>query len=377
MTPIPHVIHLVISLAPGGLERLVVDWTNARNKRHPGSTLICCLDERGALASQVESNAVVCLGATRSRKPFDVVAVRNLRQLLSTLPSMTPTLTTQQPNNSTTVLHSHNAAAWQYGVLACLGKSIRHVHTEHGTNPHGKGLINRLRNAWLWRCTSEVVAVADPVAESLSQVQGVPGNRIRVIPNGIETVCRTREQGNEVRVKHGIPAGATVIGSVGRLAHVKGHDRLISAFSRMTTHNLILLLVGDGPERTNLERQARELRLSDRVIFAGYQANPWPYYSAMDLFILPSRSEGLSISLLEAMAAGTPVAVTDVGENRVVLDKGQAGTLLQGDEAEWAAALTALLTDPLRDERVAAAKNRVNSRYSLESTLDGYERLYS
>lgn len=419
--PCPHVIHLAISLDHGGLERLVVDWTNARNRQHPGSTMICCLDKPGELTGQVEGGIVMCLEAVRSRRPFDLDAVRRLRRMLtppgsqagetpapqqgrsfdpslksdsssqalpkvwggcphppcaSQVPPGSQASETPAPQQARTVLHTHNAAAWQYGVLACLGTGIRHVHTEHGTNPHSGGLVNRLRNALLWRMTDEIVVVAETVAEHVSRGVGIPRNRLKVIPNGIWAAGgREQEAGSRKRRELGIPAGARVIGSVGRLAQVKGFDRLLNAFSRMSCEPT-LLLVGDGPERATLEQQARDLGIVDRVIFAGYQADPWPCYAAMDLFVLPSHSEGLSISLLEAMSAGIPVAVTDVGENRAILDKGALGLILPEDEGQWPALLSDLLFDPTTPQRVAAAQERVRSRYSLKATLAGYEGLY-
>ena len=369
----PKVIHLVISLAPGGLERLVVDWTNARNQRFPGSTSICCLDSLGDLASQVEGGAVCCVNATRSRWPFDSTAVRRIResmcgQRISVVGDQSPRV----------ILHSHNAAAWQYGVIACLGTRVRHIHTEHGTNPHYAGFVNHLRNAWLWRLTPGIAAVAGTVADALADKQGIPRGRISVIPNGI-AVRPEQEFGREtraVRAQLGLPFATRVLGSVGRLSHVKGYDRLITAFSQADA-GWRLLLVGDGPERGALVRQATELGIADRVIFAGYQADPYPYYDAFDVFVLPSRSEGLSISLLEAMAAGVPVAVTDAGANREVIDGGKSGTMLPEDEGAWAVKLEGVLNDTAGTQaKAAAARTRVHDHYSQETTLDNYEQLY-
>jgi glycosyltransferase involved in cell wall biosynthesis len=369
----PKVIHLVISLAPGGLERLVVDWTNARNKRFPGSTSICCLDSLGDLASQVDGKAVCCVNANRARWPFDGAAVRRIRGVIRQISNAEP----GNPQERI-VLHSHNAAAWQYGVIACFATRVRHIHTEHGTNPHYAGVVNHLRNAWLWRLTPGIAAVAGPVADALADKQSIPRGRISVIPNGI-AVRPEEEPGHRdsaVRAQLGLQPSDRVLGSVGRLSHVKGYDRLITAFNK-TPSGWILLLVGDGPERDALVRQATELGLVDRVIFAGYQANPRPYYRALDMFVLPSRSEGLSISLLEAMAAGVPVAVTDAGSNREVIDDGKFGTMLPEDEGAWAVKLEGVLNDTTGTQsKAAAARTRVHDTYSQETTLDKYEQLY-
>ena len=377
-----NVIHVVISLAPGGLERLVVDWTNARNHQQPGSTRICCLDERGALAGQVaeskgqgaEGNppggAVVCVDAHRSRWPFDLAAVRRI-QTLSTRGSV----------------HAHNLAAWQYAVLAKISRNpFRLIYTQHGANVHNLGLRDRVRARLLACFTDEIVAVSDATAESMSAKLWIARKRIRVIANGV----RAQNQP--------IPAGARgnpiVIGSVGRLAQVKGYDRLIRAFAafirlplppdspsslpHLRVADATLLLVGDGPERGALERQAQQLGVADRVTFAGYQANPTPILARMDLFVLPSRSEGMSVALLEAMAAGIPVAATEAGANREILNDGACGTMLTDDESQWASLMRATLQDQgATAAKAEAARQRVQEHYSLQTTLTGYERLYA
>jgi glycosyltransferase involved in cell wall biosynthesis len=308
---------------------------------------------------------------------------------------------------------------------------------------HNMSLRDRIRARLLACFTSEIVAVSKATAEVMARNMWVKRARIKVVVNGVAVSEQEREaQGGSrrprwlidgvdsrivrrdaechlavpplasrvgsataFRIKCGIPADARVIGTVGRLAHVKGTDRLIAAFaaipqqlsscqvaqllsdnpeisppsatqqpSNLTTY---LLLVGDGPERVNLERQARELGVADRVIFAGYQADPAPCLAAMDVFVLPSRSEGVSVALLEAMAAGIPVAVTDVGANREVIEEGQCGVILPEDERQWPEIVAAMLMGPEANAlKARAARERVRTHYSLETTLDGYESLY-
>ena len=495
----PSVLHLVISLAPGGLERLVVDWTNARNRRLPGSTWIVCLDELGAMAGQVENGEVMCVQAKRNRFPWDHAAVRRIVNLFRTPHSALP---------ASPVLHAHNLAAWQYAVLTKIywkrmrtlniehstlnverggAKApdrsqldvecsmfnvqrsnslppLRLIYTQHGANVHNMRLRDRIRARLLACFTDEIVAVSEATAAVMAKTMWLSRHRIKVIANGVavgkpSTQCEApvvtavsavqspvgREDAagtaatTEERLlrskdtlsgrgKIGIPADAFVMGSVGRLAHVKGQDRLIAAFAELgrsqTTDSTeekkfeqkpakaakgeilfpagggeensssrasrasvqissaawfeyFLLFVGDGPERANLERQAMDLGIADRVIFGGYQADPAPYLAAMDLFVLPSRSEGVSVALLEAMANGVPVAVTDVGANREVVDDGRCGVILPEDETQWPEAITALITDTeAATQRTQAAQQRVRACYSLDATLDGYERLY-
>lgn len=397
----PTVIHLVISLAHGGLEQLVVNWTNKRNRRRPGSTFICCLDEPGELADQVEGNAVFCVDAKRERFPWDVFAVRRLHRLL-----MATSDANQHPAFRIQIVHSHNLAAQQYALPATLGTNVKHVYTQHGANIHNQGFKDRLRSRMLSWFTDRIVAVSDSTAETMAGKQKIPRDTTTVIPNGVSPhPAYSREEIDALRKKLGIPENAFTIGSVGRLAHVKGYDRLLRAFASVVrdqisgevqkqTFNIqhptsnverekastpMLLLVGDGPEREALETQAKNLGLRDHVIFAGYQREPREFLEIMDLFVLPSRSEGLSIALLEAMAADCVVMVTDVGENREVIDNGNAGFLLPNDDAEWAAVIRRQMTEGGRrtaKEKAERGKRRVEERFSLEATLEAYETVY-
>ncbi len=425
MVSFPKVLHLVISLAPGGLERLVVDWTNVRNRRMPGSTRIGCLDELGELVGQVEGcgeeGVVFCVNAKRSRWPFDSTAVRFIRYQF-----LTPDSRLLAPN----VIHAHNMAAWQYAVLAKVsGQTISSpvcvVYTQHGANVHNLNLRDRIRARILAFFTDEIVAVSSATADGMAARFWIPRRRIRVVVNGVavgettdhrsQTIdCRPqvadpRGPPEEVKAPPALrsavcglrsavsfPAGALVIGTVGRLAQVKGHDRLIAAFAEVKqlwgkesfihqspitnsyASGVFLLLVGDGHERAALEKQAHDLGVSEQVIFAGYQADPQPFYAMMDLFVLPSRSEGVSVALLEAMASGVPVAVTDVGANREVVEDGKCGVILPDDEAQWGGVFAGIFKDHEgRQRRRAAAVSRVRSHYSLEVTLEGYEKLYA
>jgi glycosyltransferase involved in cell wall biosynthesis len=175
-----------------------------------------------------------------------------------------------------------------------------------------------------------------------------------------------------------------VIGCVGRLAEVKGQDRLIEAFAAAFAGEpgVVLQLVGDGPSRESLEALVQRLGLAGRVVFMGFRADARALMGAMDLVVLPSRSEGLSVALLEAMAEGVPVAATAVGDNACVLDEGRCGILLPVDETRWPEALAAVVKELRADEgvwreRVDAARARVRDVYSLERTVKAYESLYA
>jgi glycosyltransferase involved in cell wall biosynthesis len=212
---------------------------------------------------------------------------------------------------------------------------------------------------------------------------GVARERVAVIRNGVSAhpPCSAAEL-DALRRELRVTLPAFVIGSVGRLARVKGYDRLLDAVAGMDAPEGTpwrLLLVGDGPERGALQDQARRLGIGERVIFAGYRPDARQCLELMDLFVLASRSEGVPLGLLEAMASGRPVRVTDAGDCRTVIDDGRAGFLWPPEEDEWPRTLAWHLTPEGAAqgvEKAARARQSVADRYSVEACLNAYEEIY-
>lgn len=379
---VPWVTHVLISLDHGGLERQVLAWARERNRLHPDSTSVLCLDHIGNLADAASGLHVVCVRANRRRFPWDCGAVERIRIHLRE----------EGRRGGTVITNTHNLAAWQYGVLAARGTGVRVVHTHHGANLHDWSWMNRQRTRWLARHSDAIVAVSDETARVLSSMFAVPAGAIRVVANGIDVDHYHHFAKDEERVRLrqelGIPAHVPVIGTVGRLAYVKGPDRLLRAFAELkrtaTTSALLdthLLLVGDGPMRDDLEQQVLDSGVDPmHVHIVGFQPDPRPFLAAMDLFVLPSRSEGLPLALLEAMAMGLPCMATDVGANASLLKDG-VGHLLDEDEASWPANCAAVLQvvgggvgGGLGGNQVAS--NRVYRDFSVNVSTRAYNSLY-
>ncbi len=373
MNAVPKVAHVVISLQHGGLEQCAVQWCHVRNRMHPGSTAIVCLSEPGPLSETINDVTVFSLGANRSQFPWDRSAVIRFREIIAA--------------RDIEVLHSHNTAARQYASLACRKGRPRHVYTDHGSNIYLCGIPNRIRLAFMKRRTNAIVAVSSEAAEALARAEHIPTDDIRIIRNGV-TMKDTAPPGTQtrdaIRKQWGIPREAFVTGYVGRLSHEKGVDRLITSFAalpdlRPPSSDLRLVLVGDGPMRGKLEQLVRDLDISEHVIFLGAQSNARALMPGFDLFVLPSRSEGLPLALLEAMAESVPVATTNVGECASVLDGGRLGDVLPDDDSEWPGSLTHLIAKVRSGSKKTSTSNarrRVKDNYSIEHTIDQYETLY-
>jgi glycosyltransferase involved in cell wall biosynthesis len=231
------------------------------------------------------------------------------------------------------------------------------------------------------RSMRRVVAVSDGVKKDLAN-KGVKTNRIQVIHNGIETQKNyLKTDSAELRKTFSVSEGDFVIGSVGRLAEVKGHSFLIEAMPSILREipNCKLLLAGEGPLRSKLEELINHLTLADKVKLLGYTADIDGFLALIDLFVLPSFSEGLPIALLEAMAFGKPFAVSAVGGILEVIDKSTMSMVISPGNSE---SIATVLKDIIRN---ADVRNRLahvgpellKDKFSMSTMVEGYRSMYN
>lgn len=231
---------------------------------------------------------------------------------------------------------------------------------------------------WTLRRPDHVVTVCKPFAAHLAR-RGANPAHLSVISNAIEskpppdhdTLQRLREQMN-------LRADDRVILAIGRLSPEKGHRHLIQAFGQLPSAAAArahLVIVGDGPERANLEQQSAPLR--DRVHFAGHQQDVWPYYFIADVFALPSLTEGSPLVLFEALAANAAIVSTRVGGVPETITDGQSGLLVApGDPAALAAAISRVLQDESLREKLRSGATQASARYTPEQYRQRLAKLY-
>jgi glycosyltransferase involved in cell wall biosynthesis len=269
-------------------------------------------------------------------------------------------------------------------MLAATGiRFARIVNTRHGM-----GIARpRSRREWLYRRalrgTDYVVAVCEAARTRYASQQPRTRARLLAVPNGIR-IDRFAEASASTRARLAstldLGADARVAGTVGRLDPVKDQAMLLRAFSRV--HEVLpraaLLLIGDGALRGELETLAGSLGIGARVRFLGDRDDVPDLLGGLDLFVLPSRSEGYSIALLEACASGLPIVATDVGGNREIVEDRCNGRLVPaGDERAFAEAMRELLDDPVRASRLGrAGREWAKAQASLQAMAERYQRLY-
>jgi glycosyltransferase involved in cell wall biosynthesis len=234
-----------------------------------------------------------------------------------------------------------------------------------------------------YRAARRIVAVSHFVEQSVVN-SGMPAASVEVIYDGVEIPPEISSADRErARSQLAIPQGNFSIGSVAALVPEKGHAILLRAFAKLreTFPGCVLLLCGEGRERANLQRLARELQVFDAVNFLGHVANLTEIFAAMDVFAFPSHEEPLGSALLAAMAHGLPAVAIARGGIPEVIENGKNGLLVSGlDPNGFALALTDLLERPEEAERLAkAALETISSRFSaghmVEATIRLYERI--
>lgn len=278
-------------------------------------------------------------------------------------------------------LHCHEFAMNSYGAILSRMTGIPGVATVHGKNYYGDKLQRRL----LYRFASrqlEMVAVSADIADYLVLRVGVKRDRIHIIANGIETERHafSSEVRKKARQELGIGDDECLIGAVGNLYEVKGHRYLVEAFSGIQDRvaNARLVIAGRGREEAALLDLIRRSGLQDRVSLLGFREDVPALLQAMDIFVMPSISEGLPLSVLEAMASRTPVIATSVGGLPQLIDHGKTGLLVPSRDAVALrqALLSFLEKQSLMENIARRAESMVRGKYSIASMIFAYEELY-
>ena len=237
-------------------------------------------------------------------------------------------------------------------------------------------LWEKVRNRW----TDLVIANCQAVASVCSQVEGIDPDRLRVVYNGVALPEENGAAG-QIRRRLGLGKADLLLGNVANLRPIKNQALLLKAFRLVARRlsNVHLAILGEGPERSNLEDLRQKLGLQDRVSFMGLRADAHQIYGAMDLYVQSSASEGLPNSVLEAMSHGVPVVATAVGGTPEAVVSGATGLVVRpGSPQALAEAMLRVLTDQrVRREMGARGRQRVVECFLLSRMVRDYENIYA
>ncbi len=252
------------------------------------------------------------------------------------------------------------------------------VHGEHGTlqlKPY-QARIQRLA----WGRVDQLLSVSSRLAERMAAGTGFSLERVRVIRNGVDLSRFGTIDRDVARRELGLDETTLVVGTAGRLVPVKDQRMLVGAVAELTNRHrqVIALIAGEGPLLGDLQAQAAALGLGERVRFLGHRPDLERIFAAMDIFVLSSISEGLSNTILEAMASGLPVVATRVGGADELVVDGVTGLLVPPRSAEALAdAIDQIASDPSgRKSMARSARRRAYDEFAIERMMQNYAALY-
>jgi len=353
-----RVVHFINNLPVGGAERFLVELASAQARSGCDPVLVPLAEPIPLAAAARERGITVHpLGRSRLNDP------RLLGDAWRALRTLRPA-----------VVHTHLFYADVFGRSAArLARVAAIVSTEHSTE---RDAMQR-RRIWAMRATARfahrIVAVSAPVRDAAAARLGLDAGRIDIIPNGVD-LAAIAGAAPLARAELGFAADAILVGCVGRLVESKGYDAVLEAVARVDAPALAVVVAGDGPDRARLEACAARLGLGSRVRFIGFRDDIARLLRTLDIFALPSRFEGHSIALLEALAAGCACIVSDLPELTTVAGAA-ALAVPPGDAAAVAAALRALV-DPQRRRAAAAAAPAAAAPYGIDGVAARYARVY-
>jgi len=254
------------------------------------------------------------------------------------------------------------------------------ISSQRSLNPAGFHAAARAVR-WTRRFSDTVVAVSSAVRDEVLSTERTQPAKVIVIRNGVDTTLFEPLDGSAMRRELGLPEQALVVGGVGRLAPVKGFEHLIAATAIAIERGIDVetILVGDGPQRFQLEGYAAELGISDHVHFLGMRRDLPALYAAMDVFALPSVQEGSPNALMEAMACGKPVIASPVGGVPEIVEDRVTGLLVAAAQPErWADAIERLDGSfRLRRELGGKARAFALEALDIELTVAAHADLYT
>jgi sugar transferase (PEP-CTERM/EpsH1 system associated) len=370
---VPVVAHVVYRMDTGGMENGLVNIVNRmppERYRH----VIVSLTATGEFGRRIARDdvAIVNLGEGPGHSYGRYVRLwRVLKRL------------------GPAIVHTRNLPTLEAQIPAALLGGVKRVHGEHGRDVHdlhGSSRKYKLLRRAVDPLIHRYIAVSSDLEQWLTEGLGIAAGRVRQIYNGVALDLFRERQGPRPNL---CPAGflspdSIVVGTVGRLAEVKDQLALLRAFAGLAASNgsgaqgLRLVIAGEGPLRGALESAIRDLGLNGRVWLAGDRADIPQVLQCLDIFVLPSLAEGVSNTILEAMATGLPVVATRVGGNLELVQPGVTGTLVPvSDPDALAQGLLAYVADPgLRRRHGATGREFVTGRFDWDRCVEAYLRVY-
>ena len=375
MAPVspPLVMHVIYRLAMGGLENGLVNLINhmpPERYRHA----IVCLTDFTDFRERIHSPGVSVV-ALHKKPGLDLPAYR---KLWATIRDMQPM-----------IVHTRNLPTFEMAALAALARVPVRIHGEHGRDIHDA--YGTSKKFLIFRKALDVavhhyVTVSQDLEQWLKDKVSISPKKVSQIYNGVDTAnfYFKAEKEREILPRRFAGKDHIVIGTVGRFQKVKDQATLINGLASLVKMNpamanvVRLVIVGDGPLKGELEQLVHDCQLTNLVWMSGPRTDISCVLQSMDIFVLPSEAEGISNTILEAMASGLPVIATRVGGNVELVVEGETGLLVPAKNPQaLGKALMGYLQDPqMMWSHGKAGRKRVETEFSMEAMVEHYLRVY-
>jgi len=367
MVGLVKVTQIIHSLNPGGLENGIINLVNNMDDFKFENT-ICCLTQGGDFEKRLNKNIKVSKMFKKPGNDYQLYI-----KLIKYLKEIKPT-----------IVHTRNWAGMDGIIVAKIAGVPIIIHGEHGFEIADLISQNRkrkfIRKLVLSTMVDKIVTVSKNLKNRLINEIKIKPEKIIHIPNGVDTNKFNIYRKEFTRKKFGFKKGDFIIGIVARLDPIKNHKTLISAFKEIVTihPNTNLVIVGDGSLRNKLENQTYQLGIKNKVIFMGERDDVPEILKTFDIFVLPSLNEGMSNTILEAMATCIPVIASNVGGNPELVIDGRTGFLFPTNDVESLVQKikTYILHPELKQKHGYNAHKRVEEKFSLDQMVRRYEELY-
>lgn len=366
----PRVLFITGSLGLGGTELAVFQMIRGLHRRDHVTPWLALINEGGELSRELrrEGVSVTELGIRgRLYSPLNALRLLEIAKLVRKV--------------QIDIVQTYLFDADVYAMLAArLGRPPVVITTRRAIKRHKPNHVRAYR--WTNRFTNQIIVNSDAVRRFTVDHEHASPEKVVVIPNGIDLDRFASGNRGPLRDHLGADENAVLIGAVGTIRRVKGQAVLYEAMRDLlqTRSDVRLVLIGatDITYAGELKRRVQSDGLDARVHFTGPMQNIPDVLAALDIFVLPSLSEGMSNALIEAMAAGKPIVATDVGGNAENLAGGQVGILVPPDDpSAMRAGICSLLQDPERQMQYGRwAQERARLEYGIESSLERHEDLY-
>jgi len=360
------IVHLNNTSSIGGAEQVILDLASYINpdrfKSYVG------VFREGELTREIRRRDIKSLKLKESTQVYDYKFLKSLMQVIK--------------QNRIDIIHSHTWGTDFYAYWVSRILKIPLITTVHNRYYIFQKWSRRFSYKFFISHIEKIVAVSKDIKDLLIKNLKLPTQKIKLIYNGIDIHKFEDKKGMEkIRDDLKISKDDIILGNVGNLREVKDHYTLILSFSKIIPNfpRVKLLIIGEGELKSNLLMLCSELGLEQKVIFLGHREDVPSFLNLIDIFVLSSRMEGCSISILEAMASGKPVVATRVGGNpELILDQENGFLVPPAEPEKLAEKISILLKDEeLRKNMGEKGKKKAKDKFSLERMIKDYEELYS